>query len=161
MLTRIILFAALAVSLNAQALRRAPGFTLVDSAQTRRFHDLADYRGKVVLLDLMKTGCPNCEALTGTLEQLKAKFGDKVQVLSIVTMPDDLQKVTQYVKEHKVTSPILFDCGQVMASYLRPTSPQIHMPHLYVIDKDGYIRQDFDGAPALDVVLKAVDAALK
>ena len=159
MIKTTFFIAALALSLGAQGLRRAPGFALVDA--TQKFHDLADYRGKVVLLDLMKTECPNCQALSGALEQVKAKYGDKVQVLSIVTMPDNLQTVSRYVKEHKVSGPVLFDCGQVMASYLRPTSAQIHLPHLYVIDRNGNIRRDFEGTVALDAITGAVEAALK
>ena len=45
---------------------------------------MQDYRGKVVLLDFMRTDCPKCKALTGVLEKVKAKYGDKIQVLTIV-----------------------------------------------------------------------------
>ena len=65
--------------------RRAPGFTLPDTSY--RYHDLADYRGKLVLLDLMKTTCPTCQKLAQTLEKAKAKYGDKIAVLSVVTPP--------------------------------------------------------------------------
>jgi len=36
--------------------RRAPGFALPDV--NVNYHDLADYRGKVVLLDILQTSCP-------------------------------------------------------------------------------------------------------
>ena len=152
---------ALSMSASAQTAlgRRAPGFSLPDTKVKQ--HDMQDYRGKVVLLDFMRTDCPKCKALTDVLEKVKAKYGDKVQVLSIVTMPDNLQTVSRYVKEHKVSGPVLFDCGQVMASYLRPTSAQIHLPHLYVIDRNGNIRRDLEGTVALDAITGAVEAALK
>jgi hypothetical protein len=40
---------------------------------------------------------------------------------------------------------MVFDSGQMIASYLRltPGNPQVHFPHLFLIDRDGYIRNDF------------------
>ena len=45
--------------------RRAPGFSLPD-VNTEQ-HDLADYRGKVVILEFMQTTCPHCAAFTEVL----------------------------------------------------------------------------------------------
>lgn len=123
--------------------RRAPGFALPSASG--RTHDLGDYRGKVVLVDIMKTSCPNCRELTKTLEKIKSSYGDKVEILSIVVPPDNQATVGAYISELKVTTPILFDCGQVVSSYLRvgPQNPTIHLPHLFLIDKQGMIRRDF------------------
>lgn len=123
--------------------RRAPGFALPD--RNMQFHDLADYRGKVVLLDIMVTNCPNCVTLAQTLEKLKADYGEKIAVLSVVNPPDNVQTVAGFIERHKITSPILFDCGQMAGSYLKPDpkNPRIHVPHLFVIDQEGVIRHDF------------------
>jgi peroxiredoxin len=126
--------------------RRAPGFSLPDS--TAKQHDPQDYRGKVLLLDFMQTGCPGCRTLTGVLEQLKAKFGARIQVLSVVLPPDTMDSVQRYIKEQGVSSPMLFDCGQMTASYLRitPQNPKVHFPHLFLIDPEGFIRNDYGHA---------------
>ncbi len=123
--------------------RRAPGFALPD--RQMQFHDLADYRGRVVLLDIMQTGCPNCATLAQTLEKLKADYGDQIAVLSVVNPPDNFQTVAAFIERYKITSPILFDCGQMAGSYLRPDpkNPRIRVPHLFVIDQEGVIRQEF------------------
>lgn len=123
--------------------RRAPGFALPD--RNMQFHDLADHRGKVVLLDVMVTNCPNCRTLAQTLEKLKAAYGDKIAVLSVVNPPDNHNTTAAFIQEMKITSPILFDCGQMAGSYLKPDpkNPRIHVPHLFVIDKEGMIRHDF------------------
>jgi thiol-disulfide isomerase/thioredoxin len=63
--------------------RRAPGFALPDP-QYKHYYDLQDYRGKVVLIDIMSTRCPHCQLLTTTLEQVKARYGDKVAILEVV-----------------------------------------------------------------------------
>lgn len=127
--------------------RRAPGFSLVDMSLKQ--HDLADYRGKIVLLDIMKTGCPDCQTLSQTLEKVKAAYKDKVVVLTVVNPPETQTTVAQYVAKYKVTGPVLFDCGQMAASYMMatPQKPTIHLPHLFLIDGEGMIRNDFGSGP--------------
>jgi peroxiredoxin len=124
--------------------RRAPGFALPDG--NMKYHDLGDYRGKVVLVEIMLTQCPNCQKLAQTLETLKQKYGDQLAVLAVVNPPDNRKGVTEFKAKYGITSPILFDCGQMVGSYLlpNPERPRIHVPHLFVIDGDGEIRNDFD-----------------
>jgi peroxiredoxin len=123
----------------ANASRRAPGFSLPDSKAQQ--HDLADYRGRPVILEFMQTTCPHCNAFASVLAQVQQKYGDRVAILSVVNPPDDQPKVTAFSANHKVTYPILFDCGQVAYSYLR--TPSFDIPHLYLIDANGGIREDF------------------
>ncbi len=123
--------------------RRAPGFSLPD-VQLKQ-HDLQDYRGKIVLIDIMQTNCPHCQRLAGILERIHGKYGEKVAILSIVNPPDNQGTVAKFAQEHKVTTPMLFDCGQVSVSYLKvtPQNPKINVPHLFVIDGQGMIRNDY------------------
>lgn len=128
--------------------RRAPGFSLPDS--NLRQYDLADYRGKIVLLEIMQTNCPHCREFSSILEEVKANYGDRVAILTVVNPPDNQTTVAQYIAETKTTTPILFDCGQMAASYLKvtPDNPGINVPHLFIIDGDGLIRNDFGYGPA-------------
>lgn len=142
--------AALAPALLGQGSlsnRRAPGFSLPDVEL--RQHDLADYRGRIVLLDIMRTQCPHCQVLSRTLERVKQRYGDRIAVLSIVNPPDNIEMVRAYIRENKITSPILFDCGQVAASYMKatPQNPTVNVPHLFVIDASGWIRHDYAYTP--------------
>jgi peroxiredoxin len=123
--------------------RRAPGFSLTDSHYQQ--HDPQDYRGKVLLVDIMATGCPYCARLVDTLVELKAKYGDKLAIISVVTAPDNFQTGDAFVAQHGITWPLVFDMGQMIASYLKvtPSSPGVHFPHLFVIDGSGAIRNDF------------------
>lgn len=124
--------------------RRAPSFSLPDP--NARQHDILDYRGKVLLIEFMQTKCPTCQELTKMFEaKLKPKFGDKVAVLSIVVPPDNLESVKKYIEVFKVSSPILFDSGQVAGSYVKasPQRPQMYFPHLFLIDANGQIRNDW------------------
>jgi peroxiredoxin len=143
--------------------RRAPGFSLPD-LKTQQ-HDLADYRGKVVILEFMQTVCPHCNEFAGVLEQVQQKYGDRVGILSVVNPPDNQTKVAPFIAAHKITYPILFDCGQVAYSYLRSTSFDI--PHVYLIDANGGIREDFGYSEATKDIFEGkgifshLDALLK
>lgn len=134
--------------------RRAPGFSLPDLEL--RQHDLADYRGKIVLIDIMRTQCPHCVTLSRTLERVKQRYGDKVVVLSVVNPPDNDAAVRAYIREHKVTGPVLFDCGQMAASYLKatPQRPSFSTPHLFIIDANGWIRNDYSYSPATRAIFE-------
>jgi thiol-disulfide isomerase/thioredoxin len=166
----VLLTATFVFSANAQSVfsaRRAPGFSLPD--QRLKQHDLQDYKGKVVVFDFMRTDCPRCQALTPVLEQLKAKYGEKIQVLAVVPANgvDNTQTVGKYVSVLKATSPFLFDCGQMTASYLQitPQNPQIHLPHVVIVDKVGMIRREFTeespGGMSLQTLGAAIDPLLK
>lgn len=125
--------------------RRAPGFSLPDLQGNQ--HDPQDYRGNVVIIDLMLTTCSHCQQLADTLKKIVSKPGNKAVVLSIITASgDDINSARKFVKEHGITWPMLFDSGQVMASYLKitPSNPTIHLPHLFIVDPQGMIRADFD-----------------
>ena len=125
--------------------RRAPGFNLTDMNLNQ--YDLQDFRGKVVLIDFMETQCPHCGEFSGVLEVAKTKYGDKLVILTITTYPPDNQiTVRNYIEKNKVTTPILFDCGQVKRSYLAPspkdTRTSAPIPHVFLIDRQGKIRYD-------------------
>jgi peroxiredoxin len=150
--------------------RRAPGFALPDS--NINYHDLADYRGKIVLLDLIKTSCPVCNSSHKIMESVRQKYPDKVTILSIVPAGEDnTNTVRAFVAANSVKTPVLFDQGQVMASYLKltPKNSNIGLPHLFLIDANGIIRNDwefvgntvsvFDSLPALQKEVEALLAA--
>jgi len=125
--------------------RRAPGFSLPDPSY-ERYYDLQDYAGKVVLIDIMSTRCPHCLLLSTTLEQVKARYADKVAILEVVLPPDNQSTIAKFIQTNNVTVPVLCDMGQMTASYFqaRPaTMSNIAVPHLFLIDKHGMIRNDF------------------
>jgi peroxiredoxin len=129
-----------AAFLSAQQARRAPGWALTDSKL--KLYDLADYRGKIVILEFMQTNCPHCSAVADTLNAVEQQYGPKIQIVAVVSAQTEKDyTVASYVQGHKVDYPILFDSGQMMYSYVR--NPNIAFPHIYVIDSRGTIRFDY------------------
>jgi peroxiredoxin len=160
---KIFTLFAIALTLTAAGQfsnRRAPGFSLTDSHY--RQHDPQDYRGKVLLVDIMQTGCGTCIKLVDVLSQLKAKYGEKLGIISVVTMPDTFSTAEAFIAAHKLSWPMVFDSGQMIASYLEvtPSNPQVHFPHLFVIDKNGIIKNDFDGTDDKFLTTEALSAEI-
>lgn len=136
-----------AVSLTAMAGplsgRRVPSFALPDGQL--RYHDILDYRGKPLLLEVMQTSCPHCQSLAVTLERVRTKYGAQVGVLSIVNPPDTQATVSEFIRKYKVDYPLLFDSGQATAALMKvtPQNPRITLPHLFLIDAAGNIQEDW------------------
>ena len=127
---------------TGDAARRAPGFALPD--MKLQFHDLADYRGKVLVLEFLKTDCPHCAAFAEVLAQIQPKYGDKVAVLAVAHIggTDSPQNVAQYIAGHQLTYPVVLDEGQMMFSYV--LAQKSDMPRVFVIDAGGFIRADYE-----------------
>jgi len=149
MRTNITFFCAVLLGVAAlfaadNANRRAPGFALPDSKM--QVYDLADYRGKLVILEFMQTTCPHCAAFAGILNEVQQRYGDRVAILAVANSAQDNQNtVAQYISGHQVRYPILFDAGQMAYSYF--LSPSFDNPHIYLIDANGIIRSDFGYGP--------------
>jgi peroxiredoxin len=137
----LLLSAACALASGELSGRRAPGFALPDSSA--KVYDPQDYRGKVLLIEFMRTDCEHCQKFSAILEQVKTKYGSKLGIISVVNPPSDAKAVAGYISQFKVTSPIVFDCGQVAYSYIKPKSNSVTIPHIFLVDADGMIRNDF------------------
>ncbi|HSP68254.1 MAG TPA: redoxin domain-containing protein [Bryobacteraceae bacterium] len=150
--SRPLVFLAAALSLSAQGLsnRRAPSFSLPDSAL--RQHDILDYRGTWLLVDFTETSPAKCKELSIKLEGVKKKHGAKVNVLSIVLAPPETQaSVAKLVAETKMTTPVLFDSSQVAIAYFKatPQNPSFDSPHLFAINPNGMIVKDWTQAATM------------
>ena len=111
----------------------------------------------------MQTTCPICTRLAENLLQVKAKYGDKIGILSVTTLPDNYQTADKFAAEHTIPWPILFDSGQVMMSYLKvsPANPKVNFPHLFIVDGTGTIRYYFEGAEDAATLSADIDKLLK
>src|SRR5690606_24940278 len=92
----------------------APDFTLTD--HTGKTHRLADYRGKVVVLEWINPNCPfsRRHAEEGTMTKL-AEANPSVVWLAINSTAEDHrdyltpERHASYNAEHGITYPVLYD----------------------------------------------------
>jgi peroxiredoxin len=140
----IAALAACAAQAGPLSGRRVPSFALPDSGM--KYHDVLDHRGKVLIIEVMQTACPHCRVVAQTLERVKARYGAKVGILSIVVPPDTQSTVATFIAQNRISYPILFDCGQASAALLKatPQSPGISVPKVLIVDARGMIREDYD-----------------
>ena len=106
-------------------------------------HDSNDlYRGKVVVLEFMQTSCPHCAAFTPVAKDIQAKYGDRVIVIGVVNPPATPAQISDFIRDHKITYPVLLDAGRVAYAYIR--KPSFDIPYVFLIDTAGKIREEFE-----------------
>jgi len=119
----------------------APNFTLKDAAG--KDVSLADFKGKVVVLEWMNPGCPVCRgkmddgSVAKMMADSKAINPDIVFLFvnSTGSMADDPAASGKYLADHKIMAPALIDGdGKVGHMYGAKTTP-----HCFVIDSKGVL----------------------
>ena len=138
---------------------KAPAFT----ARNLKGHrvQLADYKGKVVLLNLWATWCGPCRVEMPGMENLYRRYRSQgFEILAVSLDKGSSDKVQTFADDYQLSFPVLLDSeGQVERRYNSVT-----IPTTYVIDKNGMVVAEVDGAKnweseqtfeALEYLLKA------
>jgi peroxiredoxin len=134
---RAIHLAATAIleSKALKASRTAPDFTLQDS--TGKQVRLADYRGKVVLLNFWATWCPPCKYEIPWFIEFQREYQAKgFTVLGVSMDAEGWSVVKPYIDEHKVNYPIVLADEDLNVRYGGIES----LPTTFVIARDGRVR---------------------
>ena len=118
---------------------------------------LADYRGKVVLLNLWASWCTPCRQEMPALEQLYRENRARGLVVLGVDQGESKEAATAFVREHGVTFDVLLDEEQ---QYGRAYAA-VGLPTTLVIDRSGRIVHGYDGALTLSEMREAVDGTLR
>ncbi len=116
------------------------GFTLLDGSRMK----LADYSGKVLVLDFWATYCPPCREQTPHLIDLQKRYGGQgLQVVGInVGGDDDRPKVAGFVREFRIPYPLGYPDEQMSQLYF---SDNDAIPQTYVFDRKGRLIRRFIG----------------
>ncbi|MDR3763038.1 MAG: TlpA disulfide reductase family protein [Acidobacteriota bacterium] len=103
---------------------------------------LADFKGKVLLIDFWATWCPPCRESVPELKELHKKYGDRLAVMSVSA--DESQKQwSDYILKHDMSWQQSWDKGN-KASVLNAFG--VHLFPTYVlIDAEGIVRARIDG----------------
>ena len=140
--------------LELMAMRGKPlelSFTAVDGKKV----DLADLRGKVVLVDFWATWCPPCVEEVPALVETYEKFKDKGFEIVGVSLDQDKGALEKFTAENKMTWPQFFD-GKGWDNELAKRFNIQSVPTMWLLDREGKL---VDASPRsrLD---QAVEAAL-
>ncbi len=110
----------------------APNFTVKTLAGEKR--SLADFKGKVVMIDFWATWCPPCRKGLPETQALAKAYGDKgLAVLAI--SDEDAKTVSPFIKSNHYTFPAYLDAGSKMSATYKIEA----IPTVIIIDKTGHL----------------------
>jgi cytochrome c biogenesis protein CcmG, thiol:disulfide interchange protein DsbE len=130
----------------------APDFHAVD-LRTGRPVRLADYRGKVVLLNIWATWCQPCRVEMPAMQRLWGRFqGTDFRILAVSVDTDDSSAVRKFARDLGLTFDILHDqSGKIQQAY-----QTTGVPESYIVDRHGVIVKKVIGAMEWDAPVNDV-----
>ncbi len=125
---------------------RAPDFHAVDLV-TGRATTLADYKNKVILLNIWATWCQPCRVEMPAIERLHQRLGGRdFQIVSVSIDADGDSVVAAYARDLGLTFQILHNQSGDIQQIYQTTG----VPESFVIDRDGIIVKKVIGAAEWD-----------
>ena len=123
---------------------KAPNFTAIalDAAKSPR--TLADYQGKLVLLNIWATWCEPCKVEMPSMERLHRLYGDQgLKIVAVsIDAPGKERDVAAFVKRQGYTFEVIHDAeGEIQRIY-----QTTGVPESFVIGADGKIIRKVIGA---------------
>ena len=140
----LILFFALALGCTKKGdvERGGKDFALKDlDGKTIR---LADYQGKVVLLEFWATWCEPCKTEMPLIQRLHDDFGAKgLKVLSVsLDGPDTVSGVEPYIQTQGYTFQVVIDEDTSIAQAINPRTVA---PFTVILGRDGQVAKTIEG----------------
>lgn len=124
----------------------APSFDATN-LRTTRPSGLADYRGKVILLNIWATWCQPCRVEMPAIERLSREMANTdFKVVAVSVDVDDSSVVNAFVREMGLSFDILHDPTRKIEHRYQTTG----VPESFVIDRHGVIVKKVIGASAWD-----------
>lgn len=161
----LILFVIVAFSANVLAGelkpykgRPLPDFELLDLKGKK--HSIADYKGKVLLVNFWATWCPPCVKEMPSMQRLQDEMAGKPFETLAVNMGEDKEMITSFLSKHPamketpLSFPILMDTDSVVLKSWKIFA----FPTTFLINKNGEIKYglfgglEWDSPEAVEVV---------
>jgi thiol-disulfide isomerase/thioredoxin len=135
----LCLLLALALPAAAQELKpwaggATPPLELSDIQGVR--HSLADYRGKVVLVNFWATWCVPCREEMPSIERLRASLEGRPFAVLAVNLAEPESRIRKFLEAVPVRFPVLVDRDTKTAKAWQAKL----LPATYIIGPDGVIR---------------------
>ena len=136
----------------------APDFTL--TGIDGRPYRLADFRGKIVFLNLWATWCPPCREEMPSMETLHQRLRGRDFVMLAVSEDEaGVVAVRPFVDQARITFPVLIDQAGLLSQRYGATG----YPETFIIDRDGRVIQhiigpeDWDSERAYQYFTRLID----
>ena len=125
---------------------KAPDFRAT-SLETGKVKTIADYKGRVVLLNVWATWCQPCRLEMPSMERLQKELGPEgLQIVAVSIDEGGKDVVKAFVREYGLTFEILHDPSRAIERIYQTTG----VPESFVLNKYGIIVKKVIGAAAWD-----------
>jgi len=101
-----------------------------------RVHRLADYRGKVVLVNFWATWCEPCRDEMPSIERLRRSLAGEPFVVLAVNLAEPVSRIERFLAGARVGFPVLLDRDTQTARSWRARV----LPATYLVDAAGRVR---------------------
>lgn len=115
---------------------------------------LANYRGRVLILDFFASWCQPCRVSIPHLVELNRRYGAQgLQILGL-SLDENSEDVKEFIAEKRINYPVALTDSDLQSDYgIRS------VPTLYLVNKKGVIAEKFLGYS--EETGKALEAAIK
>lgn len=134
--------------------RKAPDFTLSDVHG--KIFNLAELKGKVVLVDFWATWCPFCRQSIPDLKSLYSDYKDEgLEIIGVALEYDGGKALRKFVEEKNITYTVVVGNEKLAKEY-----SAYGVPTRFLINRQGEIVEKFIGYQDKDVLEAAIKKLL-
>ena len=101
-----------------------------------RTHDLATYKGKVVLINFWATWCEPCRQEMPAIQRLRDRLGPNAFAVIAVNVDEPDARVRQFIKSTGLDLPVVMDPGK----HVTRSWGVRYLPVSFIVGADGRIR---------------------
>ncbi|MDE2234859.1 MAG: TlpA family protein disulfide reductase [Gammaproteobacteria bacterium] len=128
-------------------------------------HTLADWHGKVLMVNFWATWCPPCRQEIPLLVKLQAQYaGQGLQIIGIATDERNVQTVRKFMKPMLINYPILMGTDQVPQIIAALGGTYVGLPYTILLNRQGQVYKihqgELDPKQADALVQQAIAASI-
>jgi peroxiredoxin len=142
---RLVVFLCLLPACFAQHTPRKCADVPIPLSDGKTIH-LSQYRGKVIMIVIMKTDCPECHQMLGLLSRFQQEMGPRGFQGIAIALDDSPAAIKPYAERYRFPFPVghLDPTGAIKLMELKANAHPI-VPYLMFIDWESNVRFQYAG----------------
>ena len=123
--------------------------------------DFDNYKGqKAILIDVFATWCPPCIEELPILKEVKEKYKDKFEIVSVLFEKDkDKKEILEFISKNQINYPITM--GEENFKLAKELGNVQKIPEMFLFSKDGKFIKKFIGKTSKEDLEKYIQIAIE